>query len=145
MQTPLSVLLKEKGHVIHHISPQASGYECALKMNQLGIGALLVLNDDKLLGIVSERDIIRKIICVKTDPTQIRVADIMTKDPLTVTSNMTVQQAMKIVTERRFRHLPVVDNDKLVGLISIGDLTKWAMMQQEREISDLTGYIHGAK
>jgi CBS domain-containing protein len=143
MHTPLSVLLKDKGYVTHHISAQASVYECVLKLNQFGIGALLVMEGDKLLGIVSERDLIRKLLGNKSDQTKVRVEEIMSKDLLTVPPSMTVQEAMKIVTEKRIRHLPVVEDDKLVGLISIGDLTRWAMLQQEKEIEALTGYIHG--
>lgn len=143
MHTPLSVLLKDKGYVTHHISAQASAYECVLKLNQLGVGALLVMENEKLLGIVSERDLIRKLLGNQYDPSKVRVEEIMSKDIITVLPSMTVQEAMRIVTEKRIRHLPVVENNKLLGLISIGDLTRWAMLQQEREIEALTGYIHG--
>lgn len=143
MRTPLSVLLKDKGGPTHSISAQISVYDCATKMNEFGIGALLVMDGDKLQGIISERDIIRKLFNNHNDPTKVRVAEIMTKDVLTVPPTMTVQEAMKLVTEKRFRHLPVVDNGKLLGIISIGDLTRWVMLQQEHEIQALTGYIHG--
>lgn len=143
MQTPLSVLLKEKGNKTYHISAQATAYECTLKMNEHGIGALLVMEGEKLSGIVSERDLIRKLLGQQGNPSTVKVMDIMTKEPVTVPPTMTVGEAMRLVTERRFRHLPVVEEGKLIGIISIGDLTKWVMLSQEHEIADLTGYIHG--
>lgn len=143
MRTPLSVLLKDKGSAIYHISPHATAYECSAKLNELGVGALLVMEGEKLIGIISERDIIRKLVVNKSNPDATHVADLMTKDPLTVLPETTVQEAMKLITEKRFRHLPVVANGKLLGVISIGDLTRWVMLQQEYEIAALTGYIHG--
>jgi len=143
MSAPLRVLLKDKGNIIHSITSQSSVYDCVLKLNQLGIGALLVIDNDKLEGIISERDIIRKILGQRINPEKITVKEIMTKNLVTVPPTMTVQEAMRIVTEKRFRHLPVVEKDALLGMISIGDLTRWVMLEQEGEISALTGYIQG--
>ncbi len=143
MKTPLSLLLADKESKIHAISSQKTVFDAAMKMNHLGIGALLVIDDEQLVGIVSERDIIRKLIGQKHDLAVVHVADIMTKKLVTVPPTTTVQEAMRIITDRRFRHLPVIDNGKLIGLISIGDLTRWVMLAQEREIDALTGYIHG--
>ncbi len=144
MRTPLSVLLKDKGSVTHSITAQATGLECVTKMNQHGIGALLVMEGDKLIGIITERDLIRKLLGTSSDPKTTKVSALMTQDPITVLPSMTVQEAMKMITEKRFRHLPVVENGKLLGLISIGDLTRWVMLQQEYEIAALTGYIQGS-
>lgn len=141
--TPVSALLKDKGNQIYTIQPQDTVYACAVKMKELGVGALMVLDNEQLVGIVSERDFLRKIICSSQDPHQIKIEKIMTPSPLTISLETSVQEAMKIVTEKRFRHLPVIDDGKLVGLISIGDLTRWVMMLQESEIEALTGYIHG--
>lgn len=143
MQTPLSILLKDKGYHVHSISPGATGYECAEKLNEFGVGALLVIEKEKLLGIVSERDFIRKLLAHHQDPSSILVRDFMTKDVVTVLPTTTVQEAIRLVTERRLRHLPVIENEKLIGIISIGDLTRWVMLAQEQEIEALTGYIHG--
>lgn len=143
MQTPLSVLLKNKGYALHAVSPEINAYECAAKMDLLGIGALVVIEKEQLVGIISERDFLRKVLSKRLDPLKIQVHEIMTKNPLTVNSNTTVQEAMQLITQHRFRHLPVVDEGKLVGMISIGDLTRWVMLAQENEISALTGYIHG--
>ncbi len=144
MRTPLSVLLKDKGNATHSVTPHVSGYECAMKMNQVGVGALLVMEGDKLVGIISERDIIRKLVGVNVDPASVKVEQLMTKELITVPPATTVQEAMKLITEKRIRHLPVVENGKLMGIISIGDLTRWVMLQQEYEIAALTGYIQGS-
>jgi len=140
---PISVILKDKGNQIYSIRPQDTVYECAVKMNELGVGALLVLENEELVGIVSERDFLCKIICSSQNPSQVHIEKIMTPSPFTIGLKTSVQEAMKIVTEKRFRHLPVLDNGKLVGMISIGDLTRWLMILQENEIEALTGYIHG--
>jgi len=143
MQTPLVRLLHDKGHTIYSISSSATVYDCAVKMTELSIGALLVIDNNKLKGIISERDVVRKLIGCACDPAAVLVADCMTKNLVTVPPSTTVQEAMRIVTKRRFRHLPVVENGKLLGVISIGDLTRWVMLSQEQEISALTGYIQG--
>ncbi len=143
MESRLTNILQDKGRTVHTISPELSVHECAKKMSDLGVGALLVMENDKLIGIVSERDIIRKLIACSCDVGKFKVKEIMTNEPLTVSSSMTVTEAMRLVTEKRFRHLPVVDNGKLIGIVSIGDLTRWAMLAQEHEISSLTQYIHG--
>lgn len=145
MHTPLSTLLDDKGHSVQTISPNNTVYECALKMDQFRVGALLVMEGDGVRGIISERDIFRKLIVPGQDPKKCRVEELMTTDLLTVLPSTTVREAMHIVTERRFRHLPVVENGKLVGLISIGDLTRWAMLAQEHLITDLTRYIQGGR
>lgn len=144
MQTPLSVLLKEKSQKIQTITPDESCYHCSTLLSQFGIGALLVMESDKVSGIISERDIINKLVSKKLDAEKVKVSEVMTRNVLTVTSKTTVQQAMEIITEKRFRHLPVVDDGKLVGIISIGDITRWVMLQQQQEITALTGYIHGS-
>lgn len=143
MQTPLSMLLKEKSSKIQTLTGEHTCYDCAALLSQFGIGALLVMDGEKVQGIISERDIINKLVSKKLDATTVKVSDVMTKNVLTVTSDTTVQKAMEIMTEKRFRHLPIVDDGKLIGIISIGDLTRWLMLQQQQEISALTGYIHG--
>lgn len=143
MRTPVSVLLKEKGDMIFNISPSATCLECATKLNEAHIGALLVLENQNIVGIISERDLIQKLLCLKGDPNKVIVSQVMTSNPLTILPSTTVQEAMRIVTEKRFRHLPVVENGQLLGVISIGDLTRWVMEQQQYEIDHLTGYIQG--
>lgn len=142
MQTHLSTLLQRKGHTIHHVEPHVSVHEAAIKMTQLNVGALLVMESETLRGIVSERDILRKLVGCGCDPAKVKVAEIMTDKLVTVSPKTTVSEAMKLMTEHRFRHLPVIDEGKLVGLISIGDLTKWVISNQAHEIDSLTQYIH---
>lgn len=141
METPLSTLLQEKGHTVQSITAKDSAYDAAEKMTNLKIGALVVLDNDKLAGIISERDILRKVLAKGQDPQKTLVETIMTKDLITVTGKTTVREAMHIVTNKRIRHLPVVENGKLIGLISIGDLTRSAMEWQEQQIASLTSYI----
>jgi CBS domain-containing protein len=141
MHTHLSTLLNDKGHAVHSISPHESAYNCVVKLNQLQVGALLVMDGKKLLGLISERDIIRKLINCKCDPSDVIVKDLMTTQLITVKPETTVEEAIRLITEKRFRHLPVLKGKKLVGLISIGDLTRWIMLAQEQEISALTNYI----
>lgn len=144
MDTPLSVLLKDKGYDIRSISPKQTVFECAVMMTELKIGALVVMENDRLTGIISERDVLRKLVVTGDDPKKVLVEKLMTKDLVTVTATTTVREAMHIVTEKRIRHLPVLEEGKLIGVISIGDLTKWAMQLQELQISSLTKYIHGS-
>lgn len=145
METPLSVLLNDKGHAIKSVLPTNTVFDCAEIMNQLGIGALLVMQDGKLQGIISERDILRKVVTSGTDPKTILVEAIMTKELITVLPTTTVREAMRLVTDNRIRHLPVMENSQLIGIISIGDLTRWAMLWQEQQISSLTNYIQGER
>lgn len=143
METPLSMLLKDKGYKVESVAPNVSVFDCAFKLSQLKLGALLVLENNQLIGIISERDILKKIVAAGVDPHSIRVEAIMTKELFTVLPSTTVREAMHIVTENRVRHLPVLENGKLVGIISIGDLTRWAMLLQEQQISSLRSYIQG--
>lgn len=145
METPLKVLLNDKGRAVQSVSPKSSVFDCADLMNKHKIGALLVMQDGKLEGIVSERDILRKVITSGTDPKSILVETIMTTNLITVLPTTTVQEAMRLVTDKRIRHLPVIEDAKLVGIISIGDLTRWAMLWQEQQISSLTNYIQGER
>lgn len=143
MESRLSTILQDKGHTVHSIPPETSVYECAKKMNELNVGALLVINGKELLGIISERDIIRKLIACNCEVGDSKVVDIMTRELVTVPPTMTITEAMQLVTRKRFRHLPVIENGNLIGIISIGDLTRWVMLAQEHEIDSLTKYIHG--
>ena len=111
-------------------------------MNAYKIGALLVVENEKLVGIFTERDVLLKVIG-HCNPENTRVKDVMTINPLTVTGNMTVCEAMEIITERRFRHLPVMEDNKLIGLISSGDIMHWLVESQEDEIKNLQHYIAG--
>ena len=142
MQTPLRILLQQKGGYVYSVSPDTSIYDCIEKMKTEKVGALVVLDHDKLVGIFTERDILNRIAGVgypvKTKP----VSDVMTKDIAFLPPEATVAQAMSLVTEMRFRHIPVMGDGKLLGLLSSGDLTRWVVASQENEIKELIRYIH---
>lgn len=146
LDAPVSIILKHKGREVYSVSSQESVYDCTTKLRELNIGALVVLDDGKLQGIISERDIIRKLIGCHCDPGDVKVGDVMTKDVWVLSPDSLIQEAMSIMTENRVRHIPVLDTTKnLVGLISIGDITKYIMVNQEYEIGALTEYIHGTR
>ncbi len=140
----IEALLRTKGHSrIFSVSPEQSVYEAIEKMALEGIGALLVISDNKLVGIMSERDYARKVILKGHSSKDTPVSAIMTTPVVFVTPKNTVDECMAIMTNRRFRHLPVVENDVPVGIVSIGDLVRWTITGQAQAIQELEGYISG--
>ena len=119
----LGSLLDKQNPVIHSVRPDVSVTECVRRMNELRIGAMLVMEDDQLLGIFTERDAITRVLGAGLDPVSTNVSGVMTKNPVCVSSSTTLEEAMSIVTNQRIRHLPVVEDDKVLGMVSSGDLT----------------------
>lgn len=138
-----SHLLQGKDNAIYHISPEDSVYEAIRQMAEKGIGALLVLQDDALTGIVSERDYARNVILKGRSSKGTRVADIMSQPVITVSPTATLKECMHVVTEERVRHLPVVLDGRVLGVLSIGDLIKAQLDEQARQIEQLQTYIAG--
>lgn len=136
-------LLDEKGRDVLSISPDATVLDAVKKMAEKSVGALLVMDGDKLAGIVTERDYARKVILKGRASDDTPVRDIMTTDMVTTHSDSTVQVCMEQVTNQRIRHLPVVDDGKVTGIISIGDLVKAIIADQQEEIQQLGQYISG--
>ena len=136
-------LLQAKGYNIWSITPDASVYEAVKLMADKAIGALLVLESGKLVGIISERDCTRRVILKERAPKDTLVREIMTPDVITVHPNQTVEECMALVTARRIRHLPVLAGDQLMGIVSIGDLVKGIISGQEFMIQQLENYIKG--
>ncbi len=140
----IETLLRSTGKTrIFSVTPDQSVYEAIEKMAQEGIGAVLVISDKKLVGILSERDYARKVILKGHSSKETAVRDIMTTPVVFVTKQNTVDECMAIMTNRRFRHLPVVENDVPVGVVSIGDLVRWTISGQAQAIQELEGYITG--
>jgi CBS domain-containing protein len=134
-------LLEGKGNAVYAIAPEAPVLEAIRQMAERRIGALVVMKDGALAGIVSERDYARKVILRGRSSAQTAVADIMSGEPLTISPETDVFDCMRLCTERRVRHLPVVEDGRVVGVISIGDLVKAVIDAQAEQIEQLQRYI----
>lgn len=137
------ILLTKVNQTTYTIPPDATVLAALSLMANKGIGALVVTQNDKVVGIVSERDYARKVALMERSSNDTKISEIMTANVLTVTPKHTVSQCMQLMTDKHLRHLPVLDNEKLIGLISIGDLVKSAMDEQQKLISQLEQYISG--
>lgn len=137
-------LLKAKGSTVWSISPEATVYQAIEFMAEKQIGALVVLVGGKLAGIVSERDYARKVILKGKNSHETRVREIMVTPAQFVTPVHSVDECMRIMTSRRVRHLPVLEGDHLVGVLSIGDLVNWIIASHEQTIHHLQSYIMGS-
>jgi CBS domain-containing protein len=138
----LMQLLQAKGRDVHSIDLNARVYDALKLMAEKDVGALIVTEGERLAGIISERDYARKVILHGKSSHDIAVREIMTAKVVTVQRAQTVEDCMALMTARRVRHLPVMDGDQLIGVLSIGDLVKEVMAEQEQTIKQLENYIH---
>lgn len=134
--TPLASILEPK-EAIHSVEPSALVTDCVKRMVSEKVGALLVMQAGQLEGIFTERDALTKVLAAGLDPRQTKVSEVMTKDPVCVSTTMTVSTAMQVVTTRRIRHLPVVRDGRVIAVISSGDLTHWLVKDKIGEVRDL--------
>ena len=135
-------ILEDKGYQVETIGPDRRVYDAVALMAEKGIGALMVVDGDKVVGLISERDYARKVILKGRASKETHVRDIMETRVVYVHPDQTVEECMAIVTDRRVRHLPVIENDKLIGLVSIGDLVKSIIDEQKFIIDQLVKYIN---
>jgi CBS domain-containing protein len=138
----VSQLLQGKGGGVLSVTPDTTVFEALKLMAEKNIGALLVMSGGKLDGILSERDYARKVILLGKSSHELVVREIMSEEVVTVTPVQTVDDCMGLMTGRRIRHLPVLDNDTVVGVLSIGDLVKAVIAMQQQTIQELESYIH---
>ena len=141
--TTVAQLLEDKGNTVHSIETSDSVYDAIKSMAQLGIGALVVMENNAMVGIITERDYARKVILDGKSSQNIPVKEIMTAKTVCARLDQTVEECMAVITEKRVRHLPVLDNNKVVGMISIGDLVKAIIAEQQFIIEQLEHYISG--
>ncbi len=143
MNTPISAILERKGPAVHAVSSTFTIAGAVDEMNRHRIGSIVVMEGNRLAGIFTERDVLRRVVGAGIDPNVMRVADVMTTNLITITPETTIEETMMIFSEKRCRHLPVISNGQMVGLISIGDISRWIADTHRAEAEHLKNYISG--
>ena len=139
----INEILEHKGTAVWTVSPDTTVFEAIQLMSEKNIGALLVTERGKLIGILSERDYTRKVALKGKTSKELRVREILSEQVVSVTPAQTIEECMRLMTENRVRHLPVLDGDSLIGVVSIGDLVNWIISAQSTTIRQLETYISG--
>ncbi|HWA85460.1 MAG TPA: CBS domain-containing protein [Opitutus sp.] len=143
MTTPISALLERKGSTVHSVPSTLTVAEAVAEMNRHRIGSIVIIDDGRLVGIFTERDVLRRVVGDGLDPKSNQVGNVMTTQLITISPETTVEETMTIFTDKRCRHLPVIFEDRLVGLISIGDISRWVAETHQAEAEHLKNYIAG--
>jgi CBS domain-containing protein len=141
MHDPIANILETKGSSVETVAPETAVLVAVQQMNERKIGALVVTHRGRPVGIFTERDVLVRVVAAGLDPRTTPVNEVMTRNPVVVRPEVTVNDAMLVITDRRCRHLPVMDDGGLRGLISIGDLMSWVLRHQQRTIDDLHDYM----
>ncbi len=136
-------ILEAKGREVLSVTGDSTVYDAIRLMSEKEVGALLVMSEERLMGVITERDYARKVILEGKSSRQLQVSEIMTRQVLCVTPERTIDESMALMTDKRVRHLPVLENKKVVGLVSIGDLVKATIDEQKYLIEQLQHYISG--
>ena len=139
----ISAIVREKGGAVHTIAPEATVYEAIETMANRNIGALLVMSSHRLLGVISERDYTRKVALKGKQSKQTPVSEIMLTPVISVSEDASVEECMELMTNHRIRHLPVLDGDRVVGVVSIGDLINWIIQTQREVLNSMEDFICG--
>lgn len=139
----IKTLLRNKGGDIWSILPDASVYDAIHLMAEKEIGALLVMESERLVGVISERDYARQVILKGRSSEKTQVREVMSSDVITATPQSSIEDCMELMTQHRFRHLPIMNGDELVGVVSVGDLVKAIISDQQTTIHELERYITG--
>jgi CBS domain-containing protein len=134
-------VLELKGSHVETVGPGETVLAAVEQMNERRIGALLVVDDDRPIGMFTERDVLTRVVAKRLDPERVLVRQVMSRPLITIPAHFTVTEAMVVVTDRRCRHLPVIDGNQICGLVSSGDLTSWLVRDQQRAIDDLYDYM----
>lgn len=141
MNAPITVILDRKGRNVFSVTSTTSVADAVAEMNRHRVGSVLIIDGGRLMGIFTERDVLRRVVGEGIDPKRARVGEVMTSGVMTIAPEATIEETMVLFTEKRFRHLPVVDQGKIVGTISIGDVTRWMADAHRAEAEYLKSYI----
>ena len=143
MNASITAILDRKGKNVFAVPPTVTVTDAGAEMNRHRVGSVLVLDGGRLVGIFTERDVLRRVVGAGVDPNKSLVSEVMTSNVITISPDASIEQTMVLFTEKRLRHLPVCDNDRLVGTISIGDITRWMADAHRAEAEHLKNYIAG--
>jgi CBS domain-containing protein len=140
----LVTILATKGSAVHIVAPETTVLDAVDKMCRARVGSLVVMDEQTLVGIFSERDLMTRVVLEQRDPATTHVGEVMTTSVISVTRDTSSHDAMALMSSRRVRHLPVTDGAaRVVGIVSIGDLVRWVVTDRERLIDELEGYVAG--